>query len=160
MAKIDVKNLNNFESKLIKYMQNVTREVAHEATKEFEKEAEKTMNKFYESYTPKSYHRTGNLRRSYKRYFHDNNKRYYVGIRFTSEKINQNYKIDKNVVLNLALQGVHGLPEEDKEGKWKNLNFIQSSFKPYNYMIKYRDNYIRTRLRFVINNVSKKVDFK
>ena len=101
---------------LKKYMYTFADEYCHEAATEITKIAKYAIEQFYNDYSPDYYDRTYDLREnSYSRYYHNNGRAIYGGVRINSEKMqpyNRGSKWETNPfeVASFAWHGWHGNP--------------------------------------------------
>ena len=110
------KEIQEFRDDIREYLKTYARTFCGVAADELTRVAKSAMADFYNDYSPKVYQRTFDLRdNSYKRYFRDNGRRVYGGVRISAENM-QPYGniwtgrlVDPEIIVNSAWEhGWHG----------------------------------------------------
>jgi len=93
----DTINTTDIEADIKKFVEIYCTTGAHIASEEFEKRAKTVIEDFYKGYVSphKWYKRTGNMKKSHIKYYHNNSDIVYGGVRITTEKMKAYYSAFK-----------------------------------------------------------------
>ena len=114
----EYKSFNEFKSDLRKecrdYLTTFGVTYCKKAADEFTETAKYAIETFYSDYNPTWYERTGNLSKSYRRYYHNNSRRVWGGVHIGTEYMESYYRNgevrDPMLVVATAWEtGLHGI---------------------------------------------------
>ncbi len=123
---------NSLKKDIKKYAENIAKSMAKSVRDDMKKEYLYVIEKFYAEYTPKYYFRWDELWNTYEPYYHNSSPNFYGGIILTANGMTESLYHNRNSAYTSFLNGYHGHPSLG----------IYSKIRPYEHMIRYRDNII------------------
>lgn len=113
MANLEI-NMKQLQQDVDKYLKTFAKTYCKAAADNITDFAKSAIEQFYTDYSPHYYVRTHNLmNNSYERYFHDNGRIMYGGVRISSNNMHDNYNGTPEQVAWSGWHGYHGLPLSD-----------------------------------------------